>query len=132
LLCCVSVAAGVVPDSEDAAALPGDVLAAALEANRELVRLAGELREENARLRAQNAEQAAELEGLRADLAVCSGWCSAGRRRGRGRRGRPAVIPLVKAVLAAAEPGTAGGRTLSGARGRGRGGGITRTCPRSR
>jgi hypothetical protein len=70
LLCCVSVAAGVVPDSEDAAALPGDVLAAALEANRELVRLAGELREENARLRAQNAEQAAELEGLRADLAV--------------------------------------------------------------
>jgi len=46
------------------------VLAAALEANRELTRLAGELREENARLRAKNAGQAAELEKLRADLAV--------------------------------------------------------------
>jgi transposase len=46
------------------------VLAAALEANRELARLAGELREENARLRAENAGQAAELEKLRADLAI--------------------------------------------------------------
>ena len=46
------------------------MLAAALEANRELARLAGELREENARLRAENAGQAAELEKLRADLAV--------------------------------------------------------------
>ncbi len=46
------------------------MLAAALEANRELTRLAGELREENARLRAENAGQAAELEKLRADLAV--------------------------------------------------------------
>lgn len=46
------------------------MLAAALEANRELTQLAGELREENARLRAENAEQAAELEKLRADLAV--------------------------------------------------------------
>ena len=64
------VAAGVVPDSEDAEALPRDVLAAALEANQELARLAGELRGENARLRAENAEQAAELEKLRADLAV--------------------------------------------------------------
>jgi len=53
------------------------VLAAALDANRELARLAaelreenGRLREENARLRAENAGQAAELERLRADLAV--------------------------------------------------------------
>ena len=46
------------------------MLAAALEANRELARLADELREENARLRAENAQQAAELERLRADLAV--------------------------------------------------------------
>ena len=46
------------------------MLAAALEANRELARLAGELREENARLRAENEGQAAELEKLRADLAV--------------------------------------------------------------
>jgi hypothetical protein len=66
----VVAAAGVVPDSEDAEASLRDVLAAALEANRELTQLAGELREENARLRAENAGQAAELEKLRADLAV--------------------------------------------------------------
>jgi transposase len=70
LLCCVAVAAGVVPDSEGAEASLRDVLAAALEANREMARLAAELREENARLRAENAEQAAELDRLRADLAV--------------------------------------------------------------
>ena len=56
--------------SEDAEASLRGVLAAALEANRELARLVGELREENARLRAENAGQAAELEKLRADLAV--------------------------------------------------------------
>jgi transposase len=70
LLCFVAVAAGVVPDLEGAEAPLRDVLAAALEANRELAQLAGELREENARLRAENAGQAAELEKLRADLAV--------------------------------------------------------------
>jgi transposase len=70
LLCCVTVAAGVVPDSEDAEASLRDVLAAALDANRELARLTAELREENERLRAENAEQAAELGKLRADLAV--------------------------------------------------------------
>jgi transposase len=70
LLCCVAVAAGVVPDPEGAEASLPEVLAAALEANRELARLAGELREENARLRAENAGQAAELEKPRADLAV--------------------------------------------------------------
>ena len=46
------------------------MLAAALDANRELARLTAELREENGRLRAANAEQAAELGKLRADLAV--------------------------------------------------------------
>jgi len=66
----VAAAAGVVLDAEDAEASLRDVLAAALEANRELTQLAGELREENARLRAENAGQAAELEKLRADLAV--------------------------------------------------------------
>ena len=77
MLCCVTVAAGVVPDSEGAGASLRDVLAAALDANREMARLAaelreenGRLREENARLRAENAEQAAELERVRADLAV--------------------------------------------------------------
>jgi transposase len=70
LLCCVSVTAGLVPDSEDAEAPLRDVLAAALEANERLARLAEELRAENAWLRAENAEQAAELERVRADLAV--------------------------------------------------------------
>ncbi len=46
------------------------MLAAALEANQELARLVVELREENARLRGQNTQQAAELERLRADVAV--------------------------------------------------------------
>ncbi len=46
------------------------VLAAALEANQELTRLVAQLREENARLRAQNTQQMAELERLRADVAV--------------------------------------------------------------
>jgi transposase len=70
LLCCVTVAARVVPDSEGAEASLGDVLAAALDANREMARLAAVLREENARLRAENAELAAELERVLADLAV--------------------------------------------------------------
>ena len=54
-----------------------DVLAAALEANERLSRLAEELTAENARLREENAglrerdaQREAELERLRADLAV--------------------------------------------------------------
>ena len=70
MLCCVTVAVGVVLNSEGAEASLRDVLAAALDANREMARLAAVLREENARLRAENAEQAAELERVRADLAV--------------------------------------------------------------
>jgi hypothetical protein len=66
----VTVAAGVVPDPEGAEPSLRDVLAAALDANREMARLAAVLREENARLRAENAEQAAELERVRADLAL--------------------------------------------------------------
>src|SRR5436190_4640385 len=81
-------AAGVVPDSEDAEASLRDVLAAALEANRELARVAGELREENARLRAENAGQAAELERLRADLAVLQRMVF-GRASERSRPGPP-------------------------------------------
>ena len=88
LLCCVVAAAGVVPDSEDAEASLRGVLAAALEANRELARLVGELREENARLRAENAGQAAELEKLRADLAVLQRMVF-GRSSERSRPGPP-------------------------------------------
>jgi len=107
----VTVAAGVVPVLEGAEASLRDALAAALEANREMARLAAELREENARLReensrlrAENAEQAAELEDIRADLAVLQrmlfGRSSErsrpepaagddGAGRGRGAAGRP-------------------------------------------
>ena len=53
----------------------------------------------------------------------CSGWCSAGRRRSRGRS-RLAATAL--AVMRAGTAGTARGRNA--ARGRGRGGGIIRTC----
>jgi transposase len=63
LLCGVAVVAGDVLDSQGAQASVEDVLAAVLEANQQLTRLVAELREENAR-------QAAELERLRADLAV--------------------------------------------------------------
>ena len=90
------------PGSEGAEASLRDVLAAALDANREMAGLAaelreenGRLREENARLRAEGAEQAAELERVRADLAVR-------QRMGFGRsseRARP-------------EPSADGGRRL--------------------
>ncbi len=67
------------------------MLAAALEANQEMKRLAAELCEENALLRAENAEQAAELERLRADLAVLQrmlfGQSSERSRPGRGAGG---------------------------------------------
>jgi transposase len=88
LLCCVTAAAGFVQDSEGAEASLRDVLAAALEANRELARLTAELREENARLRAENAEQAAELGRLRADLAVLQRMVF-GRSSERSRREPP-------------------------------------------
>jgi transposase len=78
LLCCVAVAAGVACDVEGAEALSAErMLAEALEANRQLPELAegliGEnalLREQVARLAARDAERDAELEKLRADLAV--------------------------------------------------------------
>jgi len=88
LLCCVMVAAGVVPDPEDAVASLRDLLAAALDANRELARLTAELRAENERLRAENAEQAAELGTLHADLA------SAGSPRRPGAHHHPATYAL--------------------------------------
>jgi transposase len=65
------------------------VLAAALEANQEMTRLAAELREENALLRAENAEQAAELGRLRADLAVLQRMLF-GQSSERSRPGRDA------------------------------------------
>jgi transposase len=78
LLWCVTAAAGVVPDAEDASVLPGGgMLAEALEANRQLSELASgflddnaALREQVTRLAARDAERDAEVEQLRADLAV--------------------------------------------------------------
>jgi len=77
LLCCVTVAAGVVPDARGAEASLLEALDAALEANRQLSELAERqraeiagLREENARLLERDAERDAELEELRADFAV--------------------------------------------------------------
>ena len=74
----MAVAAGVVLDAEGAEApSAGCVLAEALEANRQLSELAEGLTEENAGLRAalaqvlaRDAERDAEMEKLRADLAV--------------------------------------------------------------
>jgi hypothetical protein len=57
----------------------------------------------------------------------CSGWCSGGRRSGRGRSLLAVLTPAVSgAVTRRAARGT------SVVRGRGRGGGITRTCRGSR
>ena len=60
----------MVRDAEDTEASLRDALAEALEANRQLSELASGLAGENARLRARDAERDAELEQLRADLAV--------------------------------------------------------------
>jgi transposase len=77
LLWCVAVAAGVDVVPEGAEAWLRDALAAALEANRQFAEAAEGLRrdyarvcEENARLREENAAQAAELGELRATVAV--------------------------------------------------------------
>ena len=77
MLWCVAVAAGVVRDAEGAEAPSWEVLAEALEANRQLSELAGGLIEDNALLREQvarlaerDAERDAEMERLRADFAV--------------------------------------------------------------
>ena len=77
------------------------MLAAALEANARLARLAEELREENARLRAENAAQAADLavlqrmvfgrssERLRLEPSADGGGAQdQGRERGSGAGGK--------------------------------------------
>ena len=51
------------------------------------------------RLRVQNTAQAGALERLRADVAVCSGWCSDARRSVHARDRR-----LVKARRRAGDP----------------------------
>ena len=112
LLCSVIAGAGVVAETDADASLQ-DVLAAALEANERLARLAegltaenARLREENARLRERDALREAELERLRAELAVL-------QRLVFGRsseRARPAA--------ARDEDGGGAGQDLAGGRGR--------------
>jgi transposase len=95
LLSCVAVAAGVVPDAEDAEASLREMLAAALEANRQLSELAerqraeiAELRELNGRLLARDAEREAELGEARAALAVLQRMLF-GRSSEKSRPGPP-------------------------------------------
>ena len=121
MLCSVVAAAGVVPDSEDAEASLRDVLAAALEANRELAQLAGGCGQ-------RTRGQAAELEKLRADLAVLQRMVF-GRSSERSRPESPGGDGDASAP-AGRTPGSAQGRNA--ARGRGRDGVITRICPGSR
>src|SRR5262245_47224998 len=64
------------------------MLAEALEASRRLSELAGGLAEENARLRARDAERDAEFERMRADLAVLQRMLF-GRSSGRTRPETP-------------------------------------------
>ena len=132
----MAVAAGVVPDAEGAEASSAGWLAAALEANRELAELAERqraeiagLREELARLLERDAERDAELEELRAELAVLQRMVF-GRSSEKSRPEPPAGGDADGGGGGAGIAGT--GRGRSGVRGRGRGGGITRTCPGSR
>ena len=136
LLCRVAVAAGVVRDAEGAEASSGDALAVALEANRELSELAERqraeiagLREQVARLLERDAERDAELEELRAGLAVLQRMLF-GRSSEKSSPEPPAGGDDDGA--AAGHGIAATGRMLSGVRGRGRGGGTTRACRGSR
>ena len=97
-----------------------DALAAALEANRQLVELTGKLREENARLREDNArllarvaERDAELDRVRADLAVLQRMLF-GRSSERSRPG-----PAGDAEAGGAEAGGDGDRGRDRRRGEG-------------
>ena len=86
----------MVPDAEGAEASSGDALAEALEANRQLSELAERLwaeiavlREQVALLAGRDAERDAELERLRADLAVLQRMLF-GRSSEKNRPGPPA------------------------------------------
>ena len=95
---------------------PGDVLAQALEANRQLARLAEELRAENARLREEAAHREAELEQVKAALGVL-------QRMVFGRsseRSRPQAAGRDGTARGLAETGTARAEGPGGA-GRARG-----------
>jgi transposase len=87
LLCFVTVLAGVIAEADGDAPLR-EVLAAALEANERLARLADGLRVDNARLREELARRDAELERPPAGLAVLQRLVS-GRSSERARPDAP-------------------------------------------
>jgi hypothetical protein len=81
----VAVAAGVIQEADADASLT-EALAAALEANERLARLAGDLRAENTRLREENARLREELArrgapGTRIAMTSCRGGGAAARRQ---------------------------------------------------
>ncbi len=107
MLCCVAAAAGVVLDAEGAEAPSGNGLAAALEENARLRAENAELRVALAQVLARDAERDAELEKLRADFAVLQRMLF-GRS---SERSRP-------------EPPAGGDAAGDGGQGRGRGSGA--------
>jgi transposase len=115
----------VVPGTEGAEAPSLEVmLAEALEANRQLSELAGGLAEENARLRARDAEREAEFERMRADLALLQRMLF-GRS---SEKARPEAPGGGGPAGARGEDAAGTSKGVSGGRGRGRGGVITRAC----
>ena len=105
----------MIPVPEGAEASLRDALAAALEANRQFAEAAEELRrdyaracEENARLREENAAQAAELEELRAGLAVLQRMVF-GRSSEKSRAGA-GLAAMAPAGMPAGTAGTATGK----------------------
>jgi hypothetical protein len=136
LLSCVAVSVGVVPDAEDAEAPVREMLAAALEANRQLAGLAerqrteiAELRELNARLVERDAEREAELEEARAALAVLQRLVF-GRSSEKSRPGPSGGGKGSAGDGGAGRPGD--GKDVRRGLGARRGGGITRIFPGSR
>jgi len=131
----VAVAAGVIQEADADASLR-EVLAAALEANERLARLAEDLRaentrlrEENARLREELARRDAQIEQMAAELAVLKRLVFGRSSERRGRRRQAGMR-----TAAWARAGSAGAVRVAGCAGPGRGpgGGITRICPGSR
>ena len=104
MLCCVAVAAGVVPDSEGAEASLRDMLAAALEANRELARLAASCARRTRGCGRRTRGRLPSWRSCALTWRYCSGWCSGGRRSGRARS-RRALTPLAPAGRAAGRTG---------------------------
>ena len=126
MLCCVAVAAGMVPGPDADVASLREALAAALEANERWERTAAGLREALAGRDAEIARQSAELERVSAALAVLQRMVF-GDSSERSRPEPPA--PQDEGGGGSGSGGTGGNKGRPRGRGHGRGGGITRACP---